>query len=314
MNRKAWLAAALAAALALSACAAQPRSPEAFTFGVVGDIPYSAREEVPYLDMMRAIDAEPLDFVIHVGDFKSGAEDCTDELFARRKAQFEASVHPLIYTPGDNEWTDCRWNKPRKRDPLERLAKLREMFFTEPRSLGRNRIATEMQAEREGSCTAYPENRAWVRFGVRFVTLNVPGSDNNVGFDPASDAEARCRDAANRRWLERAVSASEGPDTRGLGVAIQADPWVSRKRVYDDLVAQLQAAAQRLGKPVLFVHGDTHTYMFDAPFKNASGDVTPNLQRLETYGSPAVGWVKVSVDPGDPELFRVEPRLHAIVP
>ncbi len=65
---------------------------------------------------------------------------------------------------------------------------------------------------------------------------------------------------------------------------------------------------------MLFIHGDTHIYLFDAPFKDASGNVIPNLQRLETYGSPAVGWVKVTVDPGYPELFRVEPRLHALVP
>jgi len=32
------------------------------------------------------------------------------------------------------------------------------------------------------------------------------------------------------------------------------------------------------------------------------------------HGSPFVGWVKVSVDPGDPEVFRFEPTLWKVVP
>jgi hypothetical protein len=301
-------------ALLLSACALRAPSPEAFSFAAMGDTPYSDREEAHFLDMMKRVDAEPVEFVIHVGDLKSGASDCTDELFVTRRKQFDDSAHPFIFTPGDNEWTDCRFNKPRKRDPLERLAKLREVFFSEPQSLGRSRIPTAMQGMSEGACGAYPENRAWTRAGVRFVTLNVPGSHNNVGFDAASDAEARCRNAANGRWLERAVAETESPAMRGLVIAIQADPWDSKKNVYGELRAQIQAAAVRLRKPVLFVHGDTHLYRFDTPFRNASGDPIANLQRLEVYGSPAVGWVKVDVDPAGPELFRVAPHLQAIVP
>jgi hypothetical protein len=38
------------------------------------------------------------------------------------------------------------------------------------------------------------------------------------------------------------------------------------------------------------------------------------ITRLETYGSPFVGWVKVTVDPARPDLFSFEPRLRAIVP
>jgi hypothetical protein len=31
---------------------------------------------------------------------------------------------------------------------------------------------------------------------------------------------------------------------------------------------------------------------------------------METYGSPFVGWVKVTVDPADPDLFRFDARLQ----
>ena len=44
------------------------------------------------------------------------------------------------------------------------------------------------------------------------------------------------------------------------------------------------------------------------------GEPVPNALRLETYGSPFVGWVRVTVDPDSPGVFIVEPRLVAIAP
>lgn len=302
-------------ALALGGCALRAPSGEGFVFAVMGDAPYNEREEAPHAAMLERMNSEALAFIVHVGDFKAGnASPCTDALFARRKAQFDASAHPFVYTPGDNEWTDCRRPGNGPFDPLERLAKLRQMFFADDLSLGRRRMPTAAQRDRSGTCGAYPENRAWTHLRVRFVTLNIPGSDNNVGFDAASDAEARCRNDANRRWLERAVAESADAQTRALVVLIQANPWFTRKPVYEDFLAQLQAAAQRLRKPVLFVHGDTHTYRVDMPFRDATGQPLANLVRLETYGSPFVGWVKVRVDPADPDVFRFEPKLQAVVP
>lgn len=313
--------AALLVALLLAGCAVRAPSPDRFAFAVLGDTPYNDREEAHFLRMMQRVDAEPVAFVVHVGDFKAGGNSpCTDALFEKRKSQFDASRHPFIYTPGDNDWTDCRRKNNGAMDPIERLARLRQVFFPDAWTLGRERIATAFQGEcieaSGGACTcpAHPENRQWTRSGVRFVTLNIPGSDNNVGFDRANDEEARCRNEANRRWLERAVTESAGDDTRALVVLIQANPWTTRKPVYKGFLAQLQGAARRLRKTVLLVHGDTHTYRFDAPFLDSMGQPIPNLKRLEVYGSPVVGWVKVTVDAAFPELFVVEPRAEAIVP
>src|SRR5258706_4398989 len=313
--------AALLAALLLAGCALRVPSPDRFALAVLGDTPYSDREEPHFLRMMQRIDGEPVTFVVHVGDFKAGGNSpCTDALFEKRKAQFDASRHPFIYTPGDNDWTDCRRPSNGAADPIERLARLRQVFFADAWSLGRERIATAFQGEciesRGGACTcpAHPENRLWTRSGVRFVTLNIPGSNNNVGFDRANDEEARCRNEANRRWLARAVTESAGDDTRALVVLTQADPWVTAKPVYKDFLAQLQEAALRLRKTVLFVHGDTHTYPYDLPFSDSAGQPIANLKRLEVYGSPIVGWVKVTVATALPELFIVQPHAEAIVP
>jgi hypothetical protein len=305
------LALLLALLLALTGCATQPPSPDRFTFAVLGDTPYNDGEEREFPLLIERINKADVDFVIHVGDFKGGGH-CSDELYARRRAQFDSFTAPLIYTPGDNEWTDCRRGYMGSMDPLERLARLRTVFFADGFSLGAKRLATEAQDAclappvAACGCGAYPENRAWEFRGVRFVTLNVPGSHNNVGFDAPSDAEAACRNTANARWLQRAVDAAKAPGVRALVIAIQANPWDTRTTAYKEFIAQVEATA-RIGKPVLFVHGDTHTYRADFPF-------TAPIHRLETFGSPFVGWVKVTVDPGRLDPFVFQPHLQKLVP
>jgi hypothetical protein len=312
-------AALLAACVLAAACATQPPSPETFSFAVLGDTPYSDAEEARYRDMLAAIDREPLAFVIHVGDFKGGGA-CSDALYERRRAEFAASAHPFIYTPGDNEWTDCRGKHMGGMDPLGRLARLREVFFADRWSLGRTRIETLAQdtcidpSPAGCRCPAHPENRFWSRAGVRFVTLHFVGSDNNMGVDAANDAEARCRDEANALWLDMAIRSSERSQTRALVIATQADPWTSKLPVYRRFLAQVQEASRRLKKPVLLVHGDSHTQRVDNPFTDSLGNTLLGITRLETFGSPFVGWVKVTVDPDHPDVFRFEPKLVAFVP
>ena len=38
----------------------------------------------------------------------------------------------VVLTPGDNEWTDCHRVAAGEYQPLERLAKLREVFYPVP--------------------------------------------------------------------------------------------------------------------------------------------------------------------------------------
>jgi hypothetical protein len=314
-------AALLALSTILGSCAVAPPGPGGFRFAVMGDTPYNAREEQAFVAMIARLDREPVAFAIHVGDIKAGGNaPCTDALFLRRKADFDRSAHPIVLTPGDNDWTDCRRASNGAMDPIERLARLREIFFADGFSLGRERLATRAQSACIAptipacGCAAHPENRMWTRSGVVFATLNVPGSNDNVGYDAANDAEARCRGEANRQWLEEAARLAHAPDARGLVVALQADPWATKKPVYVPLVRHVAQIARGLGKPMLFVHGDTHTYRLDNPFRDAAGVPIDSLTRLETYGSPFVGWVEVTVDPADPALFRFDPHLEALVP
>jgi predicted phosphodiesterase len=129
-----------------------------FQFGVIGDTSYSKVAEQEFDRLMAVLNKENLAFVVHVGDFEADPRPyeqspdkvtmpCTDENFQRVLATFQQSVHPFILTPGDNDWTDCHLVKARQFDPMERLAKVRAMFFPEGRSLGQKTIAVDSQAK-----------------------------------------------------------------------------------------------------------------------------------------------------------------------
>ena len=304
---------ALAAAALASSCAIGPPAPGGFVFGVMGDTPYLEGEVPRVTTMIERMNREPLAFVIHVGDIKAGSNSpCTDALFEERRAQLEASTHPLVYTPGDNEWVDCRRASNGAMDPLERLQRLREIFFAKPH-LGAGTLDVGADRDALPGCGAYPENRSWTYGGVRFVTVNVQGSHNNERFDARSDAEALCRNAANRAWIEEGARQARSENARAFVVATQADPWVAKAQGFTELVSQIGNVARRLQRPVLFIHGDTHLYKYDTPFTDREGPI-PNAARLVTYGSPLVGWVRVTVDPDSAAVFRVEPELQALVP
>ena len=292
--------------LVLASCAIRPPGPEAFAFAVMGDAPYNDAEEPVFLDMLDRVGREDLAFIVHVGDFKAGGYSrCTDDLYRTRKAQFDKSAHPFIYTPGDNDWTDCRRKTNGGDDPIERLGRLREIFFADASSLGAKRISTDVQSR------AFPENRMWERGGVVFATINVQGSNNNRGFDAANNAEADARDRANLDWIAQAER--RAADARALVVFTQANLWDENPPTYRVYVDALLDAATRLRKPVLFVHGETHQLRIDTPFKTRDGRYTANPMRVEVYGSPFVGWVRIEVDTTRPDVFTVEPKLVKFV-
>jgi hypothetical protein len=97
------------------------------TLGLIGDLGYGPAEEPLLQNVLDDLNRNVLTFVVHVGDLSSAAYACTDDVVTRRFAQFSGSAHPLIYIPGDNEWTDCHEKQGVKDgNPLERLAHLRK--------------------------------------------------------------------------------------------------------------------------------------------------------------------------------------------
>ncbi|MDD5123448.1 MAG: hypothetical protein PHT85_02520, partial [Methylovulum sp.] len=111
-----------------------------------------------------------------------------------------------------------------------------------------------------------------------------------------------------------------------LMVAIQADPVFDipetetvdeRNTVvdglpphegYDAFLAALTEETNAFKGQVVLVHGDTHFYKIDKPLINQA-NLIKNFTRVETFGSPNLHWIKVTVDANNPNVFTFQPMI-----
>jgi hypothetical protein len=315
-RRRSTLLALTALGVFLGGCWS-PEPPSAggsFRFAVFGDGPYHPIEVGRAERVFAAVSARPEAFVIHVGDIMW--QPCTDRAYRERRELIERIDHPIVYTPGDNEWSDCV--DLRSDDPLDRLASLRSVFYPDPsRSLGANPLALESQA-RDPAFAEFVEHARWSHGGVLFVTVHVIGGANGgrpfEGRAMRHDEEVERRTRAAVAWLEGSFAAAAEADAAAVVVTMHASllhlPGDPDEIALEPIRASLIELAQRFGKPVLVVHGDEHQYIVDHPFVDpVTGAPVANLERLMTFGSPAIGWVDVVVDTTLAEPFRFEPNV-----
>lgn len=284
--------------------AGSPRSSNVATLAVIGDTPYGPEQVERFPELVRAINGDPkVRAVLHVGDIKNGSTRCDDAYFDRIAGDFATFKDPLVYTPGDNEWTDCHRANNGGYVPTERLAALRDVFFGEPGTTlgGRNmRVAAQ---------DGFPENALWSRSQVVFATVHAVGSNNGLApwFGGAETeaqrqerlAEVAAREAAALAWIDAAFDRAEAHDAAAVLLAMQADTEIGggqsgfaaiRERIAD------RAAA--FGGPVLLLQGDSHDYAVDRPFAAA-----PNVTRLVVEGETIGEYLRLTVDPKRDGVF-----------
>jgi hypothetical protein len=249
-----------------------------------------------------------------VGDFKSGSTLCSDEEFANQREHFQRFKGALVFTPGDNEWTDCHRSNNGGYDPLERLAALRKVFFKPGQSLGSQPLRVQSQAQRMPAFASYVENLRWQHQGAQFNTVHIVGSNNNLeARDAAASREFYERDAANIAWIQSAFADAASQNPSLIVFAFQADVFDS-KSIYEDFPSwsgfrqsigeTLLPLAQRWGKPVLVIHGDSHKFKLDQPF-SLNRQPLSNITRLIVPGASDVRAVKVTVQPSAALSFEL---------
>jgi hypothetical protein len=326
-------------ALSLIACASTAPSTraahtQAYSFGLWGDMPYKkAGDDTKLPAVLKSINQSDIAFSLYDGDIKDGSSKCTDNIYTEALGLFNSMVKPLVYVPGDNEWTDCHRNNNGGYDALERLAHLRRVLFPTQNSLGQQTLPLAHQGK---IGEKYVENTRFNYGSVVFSAFNVPGSNNNLILSAkacsqksarttaqcdASNAEYLERDSANVAWLTQSFDAARASHARGLVIVFQADPGFDLPETedldesqapefsgYRNFMAEVVKQTEAYDGQVLLVHGDTHFFKMDKPLYSPSR-VLPNLTRLQTFGSPLLHWVKVTVDPASDTLFTVHPIM-----
>src|SRR5581483_6130027 len=304
------------AALVIVAAATAGGNPNTLTLAVYGDAPYwdtsPAAALLPKIAEFNAtpafigtVNADPsIQAVIHVGDIHSGNEACTQHYDQEVFNLWKAFNQPLVYTPGDNEWSDCTKTKELNGtdvfgsgpdfngDPLRHLNLVRSIFFANPGwTLGQHPM--QVISQKDAFDPAYPadaqfvENVMWEQSKTVFVTVNIPGGSNNdtdtwngpAKNQPAEDAERAARTAADVRWLNAAFATAEADNAHSVVIVGQADMWdtsdlPSHQTNYEPIIKAFADDATAYGNPVLYLNGDSHVYRSDDPLEQGSSCYT----------------------------------------
>jgi hypothetical protein len=275
------------------------------TLAVYGDAPYGTTPtDHSQTDLTPAfistVNADPLvDLVLHVGDIHSGKQFCTEAYDRTIFDLWKAFARPLIYTPGDNEWTDCHkvaegggtYNAATgqidyvvdstgtpvdyaKGDPIANLELVRSIFFPHAgMALGgghRFLLSQKVAYDRRFPSDAqYLENVIFIQSRVLFVTINLPGGSNNdadvwygaPSATPAQVQEAAQRTGADLRWLDTAFTLARLLRLKGVVIQAQADMWDPEK-----------GAAHQAGYEPIVKSVADHTVAFGKPVLMFNGD------------------------------------------
>jgi len=242
-----------------------------YAIGLWGDVPYSQlQQDTGIPNLIADMNSAQIQFTVNDGDWKAGngttanppSSNCDDALYARALGWLNSLERPAMFTPGDNDWTDCDRTSNGAFNSLERLDHERAVFFATNQSLGKKTLTQEVQTDL--TCLGYVsgglptnnpsptvttpaacvENRRWEFKGVMYATVNVQGTCNNLcssgsGDAPPTDAdpitpgiqfaqprldEYNARNAADIAWLQETFAKAKANGDAAVMIIGQADP------------------------------------------------------------------------------------------
>jgi hypothetical protein len=352
-----------AVAIALPAIAVAERSPTnnktfEYSVGLWGDLPYSGLQaDVGVPNLIADMNSQQVAFSVHDGDLKAGngassnppSVPCDDALYAKGLGYLNQLQAPAMFTPGDNDWTDCDRPSNGGFNSLERLDHERAVFFGTSHSAGQQPMEQEVQTT--SSCLGYVsgpatgptvtkpvpcvENRRWTVKHVTYATVNIQGSCNNLCDTAPDPAEYAARNAADIAWIQETFAKATAAGSAGVMIIGQADPGFDQSDAtraplrnpstlaetdgaadgFQAFLVALRNETIAFGRPVVYVHGDSHYFRVDKPLLDAGGKRLENFTRVETFGDNAVNglndvhWVKALVDPQSRDVFAFQAQI-----
>ncbi|WP_373988379.1 hypothetical protein [Duganella sp. BuS-21] len=305
------LSVAMVMPLAMAAAAPQAALPAArgFQFAIIGHPLQRGRDETT---LKRAIaDAAQTDpaFVVATG-IKSASEPCSDKLYAQRQALLNESPQPMIVSLAGSDWSGCV-NSAGRSNAIERLNRLRELFYVDGDSLGARRIAVTRLSS-SAKFRSYAENAHWEVGKVLFATINLPANNNHFRAEAGRNSEFEDRLVANRAWLHRLFTLAARQKMHALVLFSDGDPGVTAEEGFSLLTSfrtkqdgfaetrkQIRTLAEKYKGKVLLIDAQ-------APAHGASGE--PAIQWRDNVGHlhMAADWAEVRVAPGAATLFTIK--------
>ncbi len=183
--------------------------------------------------------------------------------------------------------------------------------------------------------TACVENRRWTLKGVTYAALNIQGSCNNLCDTAPNLGEYTARNATNIVWLHQTFLEAIAHGSAGVMIISQADPGFDQTDPtrsplrnpttpaetdgqpdgFQSFLVALRTEIVAFGRPVAYVHGDSHYFRIDKPLLDSTGKRVENFTRVETFGDNAanglndVQWLKALIDPQSRDVFAFQPQI-----
>jgi uncharacterized repeat protein (TIGR02543 family) len=219
------------------------------TFSAFGDIPEGGSNDLAILQQYVADHNRysPSAFILHVGDILHGS--CTESKYSDVANIMKGFAVPAYIVVGDNDYTDCT-------NPVQALVYWKKYFLNFEQNFC-GAPSSEHQSVRD-------ENFAFLWDGVLFVGINLVGGTVH----DQKEWDLRMQDDA--AWVSQQFQAKRA-QVRAAVVFAQT----GNRTAVDWFTTQFRASAAAFGKPVLYIHGDLHTFKYDQPWSEK------NITRLE---------------------------------
>jgi hypothetical protein len=295
-----WLSSHCALGLALA-------SPVDFNFAVIGQVITTPNDAEPLAQAIAQSDGDNLAFVVANG-FKHTDEPCTDQFFEQRRDLLAGAKNGLIVSLAGNDWSECK-NGGGRPAAIERLTRLRELFFVDEFSLGASKIPLIRQSHAV-KFRSYVENARWEVDNILFVVMNVPAQNNRYRMEAGRNSEFEDRLIANRDWLHRSFAIATHKKMTAVVLICDGNPLQKPmpRRLFDsnskrdgfaEVRQQLTALAAKFPGKVLIIH-------------NRFEDHGPHSSSIAWHGNVGeleIGaeWMKVGVEAGVPTRFSAKP-------
>jgi len=253
------------------------------TFFAMGDVPYAPEEDLLLPQQIAELPQEA-EFVVHVGDIKTGKTQCLEAVYAKVAGMLGKASRPVFIIPGDNEWNDCIIPGPTEAWTYW------EQYFMRFDRRWQHDLPVFRQLVRE-------ENFSFVKNRVLFVGLNIVGGRVH----DASEWERRHAECLD--WIRRNISRF-GDAVGSMVVFGHANPAAKHQDFFDPFVEEVE----KFKKPVLYLHGDGHEWIHDRPF------AAQNLLRVQVDQGGKAPPLKVTVTDHQTEPFVFDRRITAESP
>lgn len=285
-------------------CPVLAHGTEAFSFGVIAKPVHAATADALLHEAINETDADNLAFVVANG-IKADDESCTDTLYTERRTLFENAKNGLIVSVAASDWANCV-NAKNRSIAVERMRRLRELFFTDEFSFGDSKIPLIRQSTIP-SFRMYAENMHWRVGDVLFATVNLPANNNNYQNAAGRNSEFEDRQVANNDWLKRIFITAKIGKLNGIVLFCDGNPMAhaeqesdffssSKREGYADVRRQITKFAATFHGRILIVHGEQ-----DTTRKPVSKGIAwqGNIGAIQAEAP----WSRITIDPNQPRLF-----------